>query len=324
MLNAITGRPGEGKSAYSVRFLIVRELIEGKRPIYTNIGLNHDLIAEYCLSMGAKVDMSRLHYLEEDQIQDFWKHTERVALVILDEVAEFFNAQEWKTIGKEVGSYARLHRHAGHDVYLVVQELGHIFKQFRDLVQYHYEVRNLYTRRFLGVFRFKAFSISKYDMAEGTGNFRRPESTQVFRYNLQIFALYDTHQEYSGTAINDIEESSDYQETELVKSNKRGFGKLMEAIGGNIPGLVGAAFVLGVILFFVFIPGLFMPDKASAQDATQSDHESETIEPLEDSPPPSPDLVESITEATTGTARERRKASRIHTGRYDAATKRSP
>ena len=37
MINAITGVPGEGKTCFSVQHIILKELMVGDRPIFSNV-----------------------------------------------------------------------------------------------------------------------------------------------------------------------------------------------------------------------------------------------------------------------------------------------
>lgn len=187
MINAITGVPGEGKTCFSVQHIILKELMVGDRPIFSNVAWHNDEVLKFCKSYGYEVDPNRLQTLSEEQIPTFWEHTPKNCLIVLDEVAEFFNAQQWKDIGAKAGAYARQHRKLGHETYLVVQDLGHIYKQFRDMVFEEIRIVNLSNRK-LGIFRLPRFFLAKWIIKDSG----QVQQTKLYRFNTEVFKTYST------------------------------------------------------------------------------------------------------------------------------------
>ena len=187
MINAITGVPGEGKTCFSVQHIILKELMHGDRPIFSNVAWHNEEVIKFCDSYGFDVDPKRLFTLSEDQIGSFWEHTPHNCLIVLDEVAEFFNSQAWKDIGPRAGAYARQHRKLGHETYLIVQDLGHIYKQFRDMVFEEIRIVNL-SNRSIGPFKLPKFFLAKW-IVKDTGNVQQ---TKLYRFNTEVFSTYST------------------------------------------------------------------------------------------------------------------------------------
>lgn len=187
MINAITGVPGEGKTCFSVQHIILKELMHGDRPIFSNVAWHNEEVIKFCDSFGFEVDPNRLFTLNEDQIGNFWEHTPHNCLIVLDEVAEFFNSQAWKEIGPKAGAYARQHRKLGHETYLIVQDLGHIYKQFRDMVFEEIRIVNL-ANRSIGPFRLPNFFLAKW-IVKDNGNVQQ---TKLYRFNTEVFTTYST------------------------------------------------------------------------------------------------------------------------------------
>lgn len=48
MINAITGVPGEGKTCFSVQHIILKELMTGERPIFSNVAWHKKETIEFC------------------------------------------------------------------------------------------------------------------------------------------------------------------------------------------------------------------------------------------------------------------------------------
>lgn len=256
MLYAVTGRPGEGKSCFAVQHLILKELEEGIRPIYTNIWLHRGKINHYFKELGIKVDLKRLHFLEEDQIRKFWKYSEKNSLMVLDEVGEFFNSMAWRELSIDPewdpASYARLHRKVGHETYLVVQDLNHIYKQFRDLIGEHIQLVNLNFRKVFGFRLPKVFVAKSYDMIDP----KKCIKSHSYRYSTKIFDLYDTTQTYEVNSGVRTKDSKEYKKTEISeeKKKKRLFKALLSKIGERFFGLLIIGAIIGVILVLINTP----------------------------------------------------------------------
>lgn len=320
MLYAVTGRPGEGKSCFAVQHLILKELEEGERPIYTNIWLNRGKIAHYLKKQGIKADLKRLHYLEEDQIRRFWVYAEKDALMVLDEVGEFFNANAWKELSADPqwdpASYARLHRKVGHETYLIVQDLAHIYKQYRDLISFHIQLVNCYYRKILGFHGPRLFLAKTFDQLSP----HKSIESRVYRYNKNVFSLYDTSQTYEVNSGVKTGESKNYKKTEKKEEGKirRRFKAVVTWMSRRffLIIIVGGAIVLWNVLFNA--PSFMMGLGGEHLDKAKSS--------LEDEENKTDTVVSSDKPPTYKRPREQQKArSRpLPTIRYDSASKRSP
>lgn len=318
MLYAVTGRPGEGKSCFAVQHLILEELINGSRPIYTNIYLHRGRINRYLQKRGLKVDLKRLHYLEEDQIRRFWIYAEKNALMVLDEVGEFFNANAWKELSSDPewdpASYARLHRKVGHETYLIVQDLNHIYKQYRDLIAFHIQLVNTHYRKFLGFSGPRLFIAKTFDQLTP----HKAIESRVYRYNKNVFELYDTSQVYEVNSGVKTNESRSYKATETKEEGKvkRFFSSVLKNISKRfylfLILLIGGGVLFALVNAPSFILGLgddYLKPVVNKNQLTAENEKTSNNTP----PPPKP--IERKRENT---------GSSISLIRYDSATKRSP
>lgn len=340
MLYAVTGRPGEGKSCFAVQHLILDELENGDRPIYTNIWLNRGKIKHYLKSKGVKADLKRLHYLEEHQIRRFWTYGEKGALMVLDEVGEYFNANAWKELSSDPqwdpASYARLHRKVGHETYLIVQELAHIYKQYRDLIGIHIQLVNFSYRKFLGFSGPKLFVAKHFDQLTP----HKCVESHVYKFDKKVFELYDTHQVYdvnSGVKTNDAKK---YKETEKLPDTssrlKRFIHKSFDFVGKRFWGLIIIAAVILAGYAIKSAPGFVSGLIHKRQDENIEQVEGETEEVNGDR---GSDILESDnsdsgdsvlhtvvrnTQSITGGRKTRSRGSDVSLIRYDSAVKRKP
>lgn len=280
MLFAVTGRPGEGKSCFAVQHLILKELAEGSRPIYTNIWLHRGKISKYFQKLGLKVDLKRLHYLEEHQIRRFWIYGEKNALMVLDEVGEFFNANAWKELSADPqwdpASYARLHRKVGHETYLIVQDLNHIYKQYRDLIGTHIQLVNCAYRKLFGFSGPKVFIAKHFDQIAP----RKCTESHVYKFDKKIFELYDTTQVYEVNSGVKTNESKNYKKTEKKKKGAitRALKFFWTHIGKRFYGLGIIAAIITLLYFLFNAPSLLtgLGDKTLAKSKTDKTNDKKT------------------------------------------------
>lgn len=301
MIRAVTGMPGEGKTCFSVQHIIIEELIHGTKPVYTNIAFNIEELERYLEKRGYKADLSRIYNLEEHQLAEFWTHIPNGCLCVLDEVAEYFNSQAWKSIGKDAGTWARQHRKLGHEPYLVVQELSHIFKQFRDLIGEEIRVTNMNNHKILG-FRLPKFFNAKWVWKDAKTVSRQ----KLYRFSTDVFAVYDTLATSGVLERGEIVEAKATEKKKQLRLGARFFGFL----GENWMWLTPIS-IIGTLIIVVFtIPSLLLDD--------------ETIEIQNDeitqnrSTAPSKQFTRNRLRGSNG------GSSSTPTGRYDSADKREP
>ncbi len=303
MIRAITGMPGEGKTCFAVQHIIIEELKNGTSPIYTNIVFNFDELESYLAKEGYKADLTRIHKLEEHQLGTFWEHIPNGCLCVLDEVAEYFNSNAWKTIGKDAGTWARQHRKLGHEPYLVVQELSHIFKQFRDLVGEEIKITNLNNHKLLGIRLPKMFN-AKWCWKDAKTVSRQ----KMYSFNVKIFSVYDTLATSGVLERGELQKCKETQKKRKLKPIQR----ICSFFGENW-NIAVPVIIIGTVAFLAFnIPSFFgMKEETEITDSKITD---ETPENYNYSPP------------NVQQAQRNRGASttRIEIGRFNSISKRTP
>jgi len=307
MINAITGVPGEGKTCFSVQHIILKELMVGTRPIFSNVAWHKDEVIKFCLSYGFEVDPNRLHTLTEEQIPTFWEHTPHNCLIVLDEVAEFFNSQSWKDIGIKAGAYARQHRKLGHETYLIVQDLGHIYKQFRDMVFEEIRIVNLSNRSF-GPFKFPKFFLAKWIIKDT----KTVQQTKLYRFNTEVFTTYSTLATVGGllSTGEDVQVKKTIQKWNFKNTKQKFY---------NILGKHWMIIFITIFLFsIVAIPKILLLDDINQNIATDNSNETNT----KDLPSFTPTASSSDTLFTNFKPETEQDREPNFIGRYDSQTKR--
>lgn len=299
MINAITGVPGEGKTCFSVQHIILKELMLGERPIFSNVAWHNEEVIKFCDSFGYEVDPNRLHTLSEEQIPNFWEHTPHNCLIVLDEVAEFFNSQSWKQIGQKAGAYARQHRKLGHETYLIVQDLGHIYKQFRDMVFEEIRIVNLSNRSF-GPFKFPKFFLAKWVIKDT----KTVQQTKLYRFNTEVFSTYSTLATVGGL-LNVGEEVT------VKKTKKRFTAKAKKQAVYNFIGKHWIILSISTFIITIMIlPKILLLDKLDKQV-----NESQVATIKNENTKTSNTLVGSVRESVTSTEPT---IQHNYIGRYDS------
>jgi len=187
---AISGRPGGGKSLFSV-MLLVRELFETQRPIVTNLPLRLDNILRYCLNHGRNdIDVhGRIQILDDSEVPHFWrfrgngrtplppcsndqyKQGQRPAFdqvepggvcYFLDEVHDFLNSRNWQKTGEGCLFYISKHRHLGDDVFWITQAIKNVDSQFRSVTQDYTYCRNFSKEKYRGFTKGNFFTATTY------------------------------------------------------------------------------------------------------------------------------------------------------------------
>lgn len=219
-IHAISGKPGGGKTLYSIR-LIVNELVYGTRPVITNVALKLDELNAYLQREYPKksVDLfSRVILIDEDRmarfftirpvgsqgptlltkeewaagkIPDYSGVTDSGVLYVLDEVHIKFNARAWMLTGQDVLYYLSQHRKLGDDVVWITQAVGNVDKQFRSVTQDYTFIRNLGKER-MSHFHLPSLFVRQTYNEPPSGN-ATPMETGSFRMDVSgLASLYDT------------------------------------------------------------------------------------------------------------------------------------
>lgn len=177
MLFLITGKPGSFKTAKTASLAL--EYLKEGRPVFTNID---------------GFDYEGVQKLPEN---NDWRETPEGSVVIYDE-AQQFDFLQYK--GREkLSSDGRVkelevHRHTGHDIFLVTQSPTFLHNHVLSLVGSHYHLHRAYGRAFADVFLWR-YAVT---MPDSTGAKNKAESHEKFKPDSKIFDKYksttlDTH-----------------------------------------------------------------------------------------------------------------------------------
>lgn len=180
----IFGKPGGGKSLYSLREVIT-ELTTGTRPVITNLPIRPDKLNEYLQSQGHSVDLHRrLRLIDEEQLGQWFRYRGRMpdnadgspgdwvtlpptdeatgktnfgpspgpVFYALDEIHTKFNARLWMKTGLGAIFYLSQHRKLGDDVLMISQTPAQVDKQLRSMSQEWVHLTNMKKLRFLFIF----------------------------------------------------------------------------------------------------------------------------------------------------------------------------
>ncbi|MDR2641582.1 MAG: zonular occludens toxin domain-containing protein [Planctomycetaceae bacterium] len=169
-LSLIVGKPGSGKSYYSVKW-IIRELTDYcvferdhneqfERVIYTNLILNVDLINDYISnSIGSFVDVSKyLFFMDNDFFFDvdrclkvvnrkrWWQDIPEGAFCFIDEVHHYLgsdSSREDKEYFESFRNYISTHRHFKHDHVFITQHSDSIHRSVLCMAADAYHIINI-------------------------------------------------------------------------------------------------------------------------------------------------------------------------------------
>lgn len=154
MIYAFAGSPGSFKSVHVLEKYIIPALKKG-RPVYTNIErISSIYIATYFDMNPIEVD-SLLHILgreydedgnvlEEnpDKIRRFYDNVPNNALIVIDEAQNYFGSRDFKEqYSKDAISYLTRHRHYGHDIIYITQNIDSVDITFRRNTQMTYVLK---------------------------------------------------------------------------------------------------------------------------------------------------------------------------------------
>ncbi len=207
MIIGFAGTPGSGKTYEAVKK--ITDNLQMGRVVYTNIDGMADpecleMIKSYC-GLSDLALCKQLHFLEENQLADFWMHIEPGCLVVLDEVQKVFSSREWQTAkNNQFASWASTHRHNGFDVVLITQAVERIDSAVRSLLEWTYVFRKV---NFFGGAIKKKYLCYAYGGDDTNG---KPLSTNTRTYNGKIFLCYKSY------VANDVKELSIMQHVNVL------------------------------------------------------------------------------------------------------------
>jgi len=219
-IHFISGKPGGGKTLYSVK-LIIDELVYGHRCVITNVPLKLGELNAYLQKKypHKTIDLhQRVRLFSEEEMKGFFtirpvgsqgcrlltkeewqrgdtpdysKITDHGVAYFVDEVHIGFNARAWMETGRDVLYYLSQHRKLGDTVVCITQAIMNVDKQFRSVTQDYTYLRNL-SKEKLSKFRLPSIFIRQTYSSPATDN-SQPMETGSFRLDVSgMAACYDT------------------------------------------------------------------------------------------------------------------------------------
>lgn len=127
------GLPGSGKSFAAMVDHIVPALKKGRMVFAYIEGLDHDKIAEVCELPPERV-RELLIQITRDQVPDIYAHVKNDALVVIDELQNFWPSGRTK-LSPEITQFVTEHRHRGLDVLCMGQSLADCHNLWRRRIE---------------------------------------------------------------------------------------------------------------------------------------------------------------------------------------------
>ncbi|MGJ7095715.1 zonular occludens toxin domain-containing protein [Vibrio hannami] len=191
MINAITGRPGGGKSYEAVAFHVI-PAIESGRKVVTNLPLNLD---HFVKVFGAEVD--ELIHVVDGKLDDFgslerpfskiddyndeWRDEQgKAPLYVIDEAHMVLPA---RSCSPEILEWYSMHRHRGIDILLMTQNLRKIHRDIKDMIEVSY-----YCAKNTAIGSSKSYTRKVKNGANG-----EVVSQSVRTYKKGFFPFYQSH-----------------------------------------------------------------------------------------------------------------------------------
>lgn len=189
MIIVFEGTPGSGKS-YEAVVRILDNLRKGREVFVYLDGMDNkscrELIGVFSDLYG-KLD-DRLHCIEPAEIPTFFDNLPAGAFIVLDEVHKWFGAREWNTTkNKRFADYCSTHRHHGHDILLITQDINGLDSAVRRLVEWTYRYRKI---NFLGSMVSNKYIEYVYPQDSVTS---AAMSRKTKTYDKKVFACYQSY-----------------------------------------------------------------------------------------------------------------------------------
>lgn len=237
MIYAVCGSPGSYKSVHVLEKYIIPALKKG-RAVYTNIenispihiATFFDLSPIDCDNLlhilGRVYDDDGKFHEDPNAIRKFYEDVPNNALIVIDEAQNYFSSRDFKEqYSKDVISYLTRHRHYGHDVIYITQNIDSVDITFRRNTQLTYRLKRA---EHIGASKLCfIFVYDRYDLE------RKPLARVTYTPNPSCFNCYSSYE------ASDVEE---HRKTYNVILRSKGFW----------------AFAVGMaLLLFMFLSGRF-------------------------------------------------------------------
>lgn len=232
------GLPGGGKT-YEAVCKHMLPAIEQGRHVYTNVdGVElvdcHQAISNV-LGIPLTTVQSLIHYLDDDKIYSIWEHIPPNALVIIDEIQNYYGVRD--KVSKDLTQWVAEHRHQGIDILAIGQELKDVNALFKRRIDRKIKFHKLDALGAVSRYRWVAY--------KAQGEMKFIQTTQgVAAYEERFFACYKSH-------VSDDVNTEVYSDKRIVIWNS----PLMR--------LVIVFVVFGSILFPYYLYRQFQPEDSS-------------------------------------------------------------
>ncbi len=203
-INAISGRPGSGKS-YEAVVRHIMPALKDERKIVTNIPLNVDwfctYIGEHCRDLIVQIEGGfhnyggQRYFSEADHFLRYqdWRNTRNQGVFFIIDECHLVMPRASRTDGvytqQELKEYLSLHRHYGHDLLLLSQNFRKVDRDIVDMVQTCYFTAKL---SFLG-------KDDQYVCKVADGVTRNIVTTHHRDYEQKYFGAYQSHTKSQGS-----------------------------------------------------------------------------------------------------------------------------
>lgn len=170
MIEVYEGRLGGGKTYHAVKHMC--KYFASGGVVCSNIMLNLGPVKEYLRQRFRwEFQDGQFIYLEDDQINQFYKHTpaglpDAPSLVVIDEAHIWLNARDWANVLREMLVFLTQSRKCFTDIIFISQSALNLDKQIMRLVQYIWRFRDLKKLKIseLGIaWPLNQFLVAQYD-----------------------------------------------------------------------------------------------------------------------------------------------------------------
>ncbi|KGY11255.1 hypothetical protein NM22_16870 [Vibrio tubiashii] len=191
MINALTGRPGGGKSYEAVAFHIIPALKDGRK-VVTNVALNidhfvkifgQDVVDELLVVVDGDLTnfgSKERPFSKVEHYQDEWRNEKGQApLYVIDEA----HMSLGRNANDAILEWYSMHRHSGADIILMTQNLRKVHRDIKDMVEIHY-----YCVKNAAMGSNKTYTRKVKNGANGVDL-----NENVRKYEKQYFPFYQSH-----------------------------------------------------------------------------------------------------------------------------------
>ena len=206
---SISGKPGAGKSYFSVR-VILAEIKKENRQIVTNVPINVEKLREYA---GVDCNISQIKTFEDNRFfftqrgtyeyefehegetidfSKYLKDDDQGVLYIIDEAHLYFNSRNWKSMAQATLCFFTFIRHCGDTLLYLTQKHTDVDSQLRGKTQTFNLIRNLSRERLGWMKRGTGFRLYQYLKEQDIEGIKNPVQDFSYSFKLKIAECYRT------------------------------------------------------------------------------------------------------------------------------------